>query len=59
MVNKEMYDIQKADHVGRLYGGIRVLFGEELIGVVQSYSDAKLVIEAHAENYIPDSQRTE
>ena len=51
-----MYDIEKADNVGRdagLYGSLRVLFREELIGVVQNYSDANDVIEAHAANYKP------
>ncbi len=56
MINKKMYDIEKADNVGRdsgLYGSLRVLFREELIGVVQNYSDANDVIEEHAANYKP------
>jgi chromosome segregation ATPase len=55
-MSKEMYNIEKADNVARdagLYGGLRVLFREELIGVVQNYSDANDVIEEHAANYKP------
>ena len=52
-MNKEMYNIEKADQTTSLYGGLRVLFREELIGVVQNYSDANDVIEAHAANYKP------